>query len=216
MEFPADEEVLRHGFRFRSAWWIPRVPEGWGDFLERLPAIDRGYRTITRADLLDTAESQGLPQSLLAGYVWGTGSSAFLVGRRARIFRDNDPRRVDEALHAVADTVRRGNTVDAYTAMLRGQPQYLKHLGPSFFTKFLYAADARDRQPGRALILDQFVAVALKATNDWDISRNGPWDPSTYLKWIDHAHGIASAEGVRADAVEMAYFNAGRKIAARR
>ncbi|OHU01582.1 hypothetical protein BKG61_08725 [Mycobacterium syngnathidarum] len=216
MEFRSDDEVLAHGFRFRPAWWTPRVPESWGNFLEQLPAVDRGYRTITRADLLDTANRHGLPQSLLAGYVWGTGSSAFLVGRRARVFRDNDSRRVDDALHAVAETVQRGNTVDAYIAMLRGQPHYLKHLGPSFFTKFLYAADARDRRPGRALILDQFVAVALKAVDGWDISRNGPWDPSTYARWIDHAHGIAAAEGVRADAVEMVYFTEGRKIAAGR
>ncbi|KLI09237.1 hypothetical protein BKG60_18745 [Mycobacterium syngnathidarum] len=95
--------------------------------------------------------------------------------------------------------------------MLRGRPHYLKHLGPSFFTRFLYAADARDRQPGRALIPDQFAAVALKAVDGWDISQNGPWDPSTYARWIDHAQGITTAEGVRADAVEMAYFAEGRK-----
>lgn len=76
-----------------------------------------------------------------------------------------------EALQSVAETVRRGDTVDAYAAMLRGQPHYLKYLGPSFFTKFLYAPDARDRQPGRALILDRFVAVALKAVSD--LSRSG-------------------------------------------
>lgn len=216
MEFPADEEVLAHGFRFRPAWWTPRVSEGWGDFLEQLPARDRGYRTITRADLLDAAASHGLPHALLAGYVWGTGSSAFLVGRRARVFRDNDADRISDSLQTVADMVRSGNTVDAYTAMLRGQPHYLKHLGPSFFTKFLYAADARDRRPGRALILDQFVAVALKALDGWDISRNGPWDASTYAKWIDHAHGIAAAKVVRADSVEMAYFNHGKQLAAGR
>lgn len=216
VEFPTENEVLAHGFRFRPAWWTPRVPNGWGAFLEQLPARDRGYRTITRADLLDTAHSHGLPQSLLAGYVWGTGKWAFLVGRRAKVFRDNDAERISDSLQTAAQMLRGGDTVDAYTAMLRGQPQYLKHLGPSFFTKFLYSADANRRQPGRALILDQFVAVALKTVDGWDISRNGPWDPSTYSKWIDHAHGIASVEGVRADAVEMAYFNAGRKIAGRR
>ncbi|MBE5488557.1 hypothetical protein E3G71_001058 [Mycobacteroides abscessus] len=216
MEFPADEEILAHGFLFRPTWWTPRVPQGWGDFLEQLPGRDRGYRLITRADVLGAATSHGLPQTLLAGYVWGTGTSAFLVGRRARVFRDNDAQRVDESLQSVAADLDSGNTVEAYTSMLRGHPHNLKHLGPSFFTKFLYAADARNGRPGRALILDQFVAVALEAVDGWDISRSGPWGPSTYAKWIDHAHAIAAAEGVRADAVEMAYFNLGQKIAAGR
>lgn len=216
MEFHSEDEVLDHGFCFRPTWWVPRVAEEWGAFLEQLPACERGYRSITRADLLDAATTHGLPQALLAGYVWGTGASAFLVGRRARVFRDNDARRVDEALHATAELLQSGHIVDAYAAMLRGRPNYLKYLGPSFFTKFLYAADACGHQPGRALILDQFVAVALKDVDGWDISRYGPWEPSIYSKWIDHAHRVAAAEGVRADAVEMAYFEHGRKAAARR
>lgn len=162
MEFPADDEVLTHGFRFRPAWWTPRVSEGWGDFLEQLPDEGRGYRTIARADLLDIASRHGLPQALLAGYVWGTGKWAFLVGRRAKVFRDNDVDRISDSLQTAAGMLRSGKTVDAYTAMLQG-PHHLRHLGPSFFTKFLYAADARDGRPGRALILDQFVAVTLKA-----------------------------------------------------
>nr|WP_299858102.1 hypothetical protein [Sphingomonas bacterium] len=212
MEYPSEDAVLSHGFRFRPIWWTPRVPEAWGGFLEQLPAQERAYHRIARADLLAAATDQGLPQALLAGYVWGTGSSAFLVGRRARVFRDNDVQRVHDSLAAVAATLRSGNTVDAYTSMLRGQSQNLKHLGPSFFTKFLYASDARRGRPGRALILDQFVAVALKAVDGWDISRNGPWESSTYERWLDHAHRIAADEGVRADAVEMAYFNHGRNV----
>src|SRR4029077_10395659 len=80
VDFPDDDEVLAHGFRFRPAWWTPRVSDGWGGFLNQLPAQDRGYCPIPRADLLDAAETHGLPQALLASYVWGTGSSAFLVG----------------------------------------------------------------------------------------------------------------------------------------
>jgi hypothetical protein len=216
VDFPEPDKVVTHGFKFRPTWWTPRVPDEWSNFLEQQPEQGRGYRLITRGDLLGTAENHGLPQALLAGYVWGTGSSAFLVGRRARVFRDNDEKRVDESLHAVADTLRRGNTIDAYASLLRGGRCNLKHLGPSFFTKFLYAADAQSGQPNRALILDQFVAVALKAIDGWDISRNGPWDPSTYSRWIDHAHSVAAAKSARADAVEMAYFNYGRTTAARR
>lgn len=153
-----------------------------------------------------------LPQALLSGYVWGTGNSAFLVGRRARVFRDNDAMRIADRLQAVTEELNRGNTVEAYRSMLRGGPNNLKHLGPSFFTKFLYAADADGTHPGRALILDQFVAVALKDIDGWDISRTGPWEPDTYGDWLAHAHRIACTEGVRPDAVEMAYFNHGREI----
>ncbi|ALM19125.1 8-oxoguanine DNA glycosylase OGG fold protein [Mycobacteroides abscessus] len=214
MEFPTDEEVLAHGFRFRPTWWTPRAPAGWGDFLSQLSARERGYHAITRADLLAAPSCHGFPQALLAGYVWGTGDSAFLVGRRARVFRDNDPQRVVDALAAAAESLRAGDTVGAYASMLRGRPNYLKHLGPSFFTKFLYAADAGgDGRLGRALILDQFVAVTLRTVDKWNIPRYGPWEPSTYERWLDHAHALATGD-VRADAVEMAYFKLGKEIAA--
>lgn len=216
VDYPNGDAVSSHGFWFRPAWWTPRVPARWGGFLEQLPEQERGYHRIARADLLAVAADHGLPQALLAGYVWGTGTSAFLVGRRARVFRDNDAECVDESLHAVALTLRNGDAVEAYNSMLRGQSKNLKHLGPSFFTKFLYAADARSGLPGRALILDRFVAVALNALHGWDISQIGPWESSTYERWLDHAHNIADAEGVRADAVEMAYFTHGQKAAARR
>lgn len=211
MEFPDEASVLTHGFRFRPVWWTPRVSQEWGGFLSELPALDRGYHRIERADLLN-AVAKGLPHALLGGYVWGTGSSAFLVGRRARVFRDNDEARIADCLQSVTDQLRLENTTDAYQSMLRGSPNNLKHLGPSFFTKFLYAADAAGTHRGRALILDQFVAVALNDVDGWGISRTGPWAPATYERWLDHANGIAATEGVRPDAVEMAYFKHGQSM----
>jgi hypothetical protein len=157
---------MAHGFRFRPIWWTPRVSAEWGGFLAELPALDRGYHRINRADLLNSP-TRGLPQALVSACVWGTGSSAFLVGRRARVFRDNDETRIADCLLSVAGQLRLGSTTDAYQSMLRGHPNNLKHLGPSFFTKFLYAADAECPRPGRALILDQFVAVALKDMKRW-------------------------------------------------
>jgi hypothetical protein len=180
-----------------------------GSFLNDLPVLDRGYHRIERADLL-SAPTVGLPQALVSGYVWGTGSSAFLVGRRARVFRDNEETGIAECLQSVSDQLRLGNTTDAYESMLRGRTNNLKHLGPSFFTKFLYAADADGIRPGRALILDQFVAVALKDLDGWDISRTGPWDSATYERWLEHAHRIAANVDVRPDAVVMAYFSHGQ------
>lgn len=213
VEYPDESAVLGQGFRFRPVWWTSRVPGTWGDFLNQLSAEGRGYHRIIRTDLLSAATEHGLPQALLAGYVWGTGESAFLVGRRARVFRDNEPARIGDALTSVAEQLRAGNTADAYRSMLRGNRNYLKHLGPSFFTKFLYAAGAEDRQPGRALILDQFVAIALKHVDGWEISRTGPWETATYERWLDHAHRIAAVAGVRADAVELAYFSRGWEVA---
>ncbi|EUA37853.1 hypothetical protein I549_4114 [Mycobacterium avium subsp. avium 2285 (R)] len=92
------------------------MPNGWGSYLNEMPALDRGYHRINRTDLLN---GDGLPQTLLAGYVWGTGSSAFLVGRRARVFRDNDAARIADCLQGVAEELRKGNTVEAYGSMLR-------------------------------------------------------------------------------------------------
>ena len=89
----------------------------------------------------------------------------------------------------------------------------------SFFTKFLYAADAPGNgSVGRALILDQFVVIALNDLHGWGLHEKGGWSSDTYQRWIDFAHDQAllrstQGERVRADAVEMAYFNYGRGLA---
>lgn len=151
MQFPTEEQVLAHGFWFRPIWWTPRVLTGRGDFLEQLPARERGYHAITRADLLATPTLHGLPQALLAGYVWGTGGSGFLWGGgpgcSATTTHSGWSTLSRPSLRACAPVTQPGR-------MPRwGRSNYLKYLGPSFFTKFLYAADARsDGCAGRALI----------------------------------------------------------------
>ena len=101
---------------------------------------------------------------------------------------DNDETRIADCLQSAADQLRLGNPTDAYESML-GATRTTSSTSVEFFTKFLYAADAEGTRPGRALIFDQFVAVALKDLNGWDISRNGPWEPTTYERWLEHAHG---------------------------
>lgn len=90
----------------------------------------------------------------------------------------------------------------------------------SFFTKFLYAAGAPgDGSPGRALILDQFVAIALNDLHGWSVDERGGWSPETYGRWLQLAEDVARRESertgtaARPDAVEMAYFAHGRTIA---
>lgn len=220
MEFESEKQVLDQSFRFRTAWWTSHVPEGWLTWLSDLPELERDYRRIARADLIGadgTGETRDPGRVLVAAYVWGTGSWGFLAGRRARVFRDTTPERITEALSAASDLLHSAGPVEAYRSMLRGNANYLKHLGPSFFTKALYAFDAQNGQPGRALILDRFVALALNDIHEWRISRTGPWSPETYGRWLDLAHDIAqeqseSGRRVRPDAVEMAYFKHGRSL----
>lgn len=218
VSFGNEQDVLSQGFKFRPHWWADRVKEpGWATFVEQLPALNGDYKWINRADLLASAKN-GWPSALLACYVWGTGGSGFLVGRRARVFRDNSASRIADALASSVEILKLSGSVLAYQSLLGGGSNKLKHLGPSFFTKFLYVADAKDAQPGRALILDRFVAIALNDLHGWEISEEGPWAPDTYEQWIALAHSTASdrEEPLRPDAVELAYCKHGRFLWARR
>jgi hypothetical protein len=57
--------VFGHGFRFRPIWWMPRVPNGWGSYLNELPALHRGYQLITPCDL---AKEQNIPIQLVGDH----------------------------------------------------------------------------------------------------------------------------------------------------
>ena len=221
MKFPNQQEVLGHGFRFKPAWWSTRLPQEWAGFLNDLPAVDSGYHTITRADVLMAAGKRPercLPRALVAGCAWGTGTAGFQVGCRTSVFRYNTEQRLADRLGGAAQLLCSSGPAEAYESLLPGRANHLKHLGPSFFTRFLYAANADGTRPGDALILDAFIATALCHVDGWDISLTGPWDTRTYERWLEHAHNLAAASRgdtgrpVRADAVEMAYYIRGRAL----
>ena len=222
--FSTNDEVLTHGFDFRPTWWQPRVDESWGPFLGDLPVATGGrdYHRIARQDLL-TANHEGTPRAngrlLLACYVWGTGTSAWLVGRRARVFRDTPAEILGDRLTAARRILDHEGPTAAYEALHDGGLYRSKYLRSSFFTKFLYAADAPgDGSHGRALILDRFVAIALNDLHGWGLEEQGGWSPENYVRWLDLAHERARSESerrgaaVRADAVEMAYFWHGQHV----
>jgi hypothetical protein len=223
--FPTNEEVLAHGFDFRPDWWLPRVEESWGAFLNDLPVAERGrgYHHITRRDLLTISQDRtpgGNGRLLLACYVWGTGDGAWQVGRRALVFRETPPDVLGERLTAARQVLDRQGPPAAYEALDDGGPCRTKNMRASFFTKFLYAADAPgDGSHGRALILDQFVAIALNDLHGWDLPEQSGWSPETYQRWLDLAHDRAgqaserTGSPVRADAVEIAYFKHGQHLA---
>lgn len=223
--------MLAHGFDFRPAWWQHRPQDPcWAEFLTGLPVAKQprrsnDWRHITRGDLLRTPAVGPREHGalLLGGYVWGTGDLGFRVGRRAQVFTDKKISAADVTtrLGAAADLLRDGKPGTAYASLLRYQANWLPHLGPSFFTKFLYFADAdgASGNVGRALILDQFVAIGLNYLEDWGLSETGPWPLAVYERWLAYAQDQAAepdglgSTPVRADAVEMAVFWLGRREA---
>ena len=222
LQVPDRDVLLGQDFKFRPQWWSSKVDHPkWSDWLGDLPKAEDGYHRISRADLLDAAtagQPDVLGRHLVAGYVWGTGPLAFLVGRRARVFRDNSQQRITEALHGAHAVLKQAGPVEAYRLMLRGGPHHLKFLGPSFFTKFLYAADSHNGEAGSALILDRLVAMALNEVEGWTLTENGPWSPEQYGAWLEYAHHAAATRSgmtgqpVRPDAIEYAMFKHGRTI----
>lgn len=218
---PGENGLLGQGFKFRPAWWTSRVDPAVSGWLSDLPedAAGRGYRRITRGQLLAVADgSDGWEsRALLAGYVWGTGHLAFLVGRRARTFRDTERADLQKRLESAAEALRTDDAFDAYRMLDRG-PDSIKHLGPAFFTKFLYAADVSQiEQADGALIMDQFVVKALNELHGWSEPTYG-WSPARYPAWLDIATEQAACASlelgrpVRRDEIELAYFTYGKTL----
>ncbi|MEV0132589.1 hypothetical protein AB0H83_29525 [Dactylosporangium sp. NPDC050688] len=217
---PAPEQVAGHGSHFRPTWWQRRIKVSvWTDFLVALPEAEqgRGYRRITRGDVLALGEQDGQDtpaKVLVAAYAWGTGPWGFLVARRSRVFRDNEPLDILARLTDALDRQAASGPEAAYRSLLRRNENWLQHLGPSFFTKALYFGGAG------ALILDRFVAIALNHIEGWGLSTTGPWrSAAEYERWLRYATAQAETssriEGreIRPDAVELALFRYGRRIA---
>lgn len=214
-----DTEVLGQGFSFRPSWWGRYVESPWWpEAVDRLPEVPGrpGYRRISRQDVFDLA-ADGSPEGrvglLLASFMWGTGSSAFLVGRRARVFTRTPIEDVGARLVAATDLLHTDGPVAAYESLLARQSNHVKYLGPAFFTKFLYfAAGHPSAVTPQPLILDKLVARSLNAHFDgWAIRDNG-WPARTYRRYLDLAaqHTAAAEPGSSPGGFEMALFRAGR------
>src|SRR4051812_46313709 len=91
------DDVLDHEGDLPPRWWQrASVPADRSECLNHQPLATRGreYRRITRRDLLTHTDERTVASSgrlLLKCYAWGTGDSGWLVGRRARVFRDTPP-----------------------------------------------------------------------------------------------------------------------------
>lgn len=221
---PTTTEVLEHGFDFRPSWWQQYLPPEWGSFLDDLPESARGngYRRLTRGDLISLGQGVGPDdpvRTLVACYAWGAGEDGW-VARLAKTFSKNKPDVLRSRLGTAQSVLLDDGPAAAMDSLSYRGPNRIPYLGPSFFTKFLYAVNSSDDDsPQRALIMDQFVAIALNDIDGWGLEELPSVRPTQdYLRWLAHAHTLAesfsaaSSEVVRADAIEMTYFRHGKRV----
>jgi hypothetical protein len=181
---------------------------------------------LSRQDLFDlAAKADGSWIPLLAAtYAWGQGISGYGPARLRKILDSNDPTELDRPLTGAVDALRTDGPAAGYRVLNR----HVRHLGPAFFTKFLYAAGeglALDRP--RPLILDQRVAASLRTLTTalnrranlpldlsaWLWTNNG-WSPHRYDQYVtfshrlsSHLHGTVEGWPDRPDLIELALFD---------
>jgi hypothetical protein len=222
-------DVLDHAFDTKPWWWTSVVDTSVFDRLPESPSRGAPWKRIARSDLFEIAAAPASSDFdlLVACYAWGMGPSVGNLRRYRRPLRENSTTEIIERLGAARSVLTSEGPVAAYRSLGSAGRHKLVRLGPSFFTKFLYAADGMHVRPrGCALILDQFVAVALNDLRDRGIDtgqtrrlvRLAAWPAAVYETWLAFAH--REAEGatthervVRADAVEMALFDYGYRLA---
>jgi hypothetical protein len=217
-DLPDRDTVLGQAVPFDPARWLPMLPDStwWPAALDQCPHVGRWPRVDRRtvfgiAGRADSAE--GRRHLLVAALVWGTGTKAQSVNRRARIFEHSSPADIDARLREALDVLRTRGAVAAYRAF--NNDQHVPHLGPAFFTKMLYFA-GHDTAAARhrPVILDSVVSRALKAENAVDASWPGNgWTTDQYRLYVDGVHEYARARGVLPDQVEAALFSHGKQLA---
>ncbi|WP_233283122.1 hypothetical protein [Prescottella equi] len=218
---PSDRSwVLKQGFGFDPDRWKRAIPDvqSWPAELNechvvgRWPTIDRlRVFAVSRRVSAELDQPWAATQLLTAALAWGVGTSALDVSRRAKVFADPD---LNIKLTRAIKVLRVEGPVSAYSALSRGGSLAIKHLGPSFFTKFLYFAgyDADSYMP-KPVILDQHVARALNAytTDAW--STAGPWSPQQYGTYLDLVADWASRWETSQDSIERQLFRRGYQFA---
>ncbi|UXY28966.1 8-oxoguanine DNA glycosylase OGG fold protein [Streptomyces sp. HUAS TT20] len=218
VDVPDRDTVLGQAIPFDRGRWISLLPDStwWPAALDECPHIGRRPRVDRRAVFgiaRQTDTVQGRRLLLVAALVWGAGTKAQSVNRRARIFEHSSPADIDARLGEALDVLRERGAVDAYRAF--NNDQRIPFLGPAFFTKVLYfAGHDSATAPRRAVILDSVVSRALKAKGAVDATwpENG-WTTDQYRQYVDGVQEHARARGALPDQVEAALFSHGRQLA---
>lgn len=202
--------VLDHGFtatQIGTGWWRDQGIE------LAFPSIDDdGTQRLTRADLFtmanDVKDDEDLLVFLWHVVAWGSGNS-----RRQNLQRIRNARARPEVLRRAFDAAREDGARHGYSTLVRSGGGVIPHLGPAFFSKFLYFA-----APTNCLILDARVARSLYA-DGWNISPrakspDGPfsynWYTDTYVSYCDLLQRWAGELHTEPDMIERALFDLGR------
>ncbi|MFF8841390.1 hypothetical protein ACF08N_01470 [Streptomyces sp. NPDC015127] len=213
---PDRDDVLAQSVPFDRARWLSLLPSAgwWPPELDDCPQVGGRPRVDRRAVFgtarrADTAE--GRRHLLVAALVWGSGTKARSVARRAEIFPKSSVRDIEERLECGLKVLRQQGAVDAYFAF--NNEQKIPHLGPAFFTKVLYfAGHDQPVGPWRPLILDSVVARALRAADRGTRWPGAGWTTPKYTRYLSLAHDHARQAGVLPDQVEAALFDYGKRL----
>lgn len=211
-----EERPYSNWAKYRSEWWTRYFSDGlvhfWPPELDQLELDDNGYRWISRDDVFRIAATESDHRELhtaVAAYVWGLGKNAYSIGRMVRAFTANADT-VEQNLRTAAAIQATEGTVAAYEAMLPGGVAKTKHMGPAYFTKFLFFVGGRNPAGDglRPLVLDSRVATALRARGIFDPEvGNDSWPSELYRRYLDYCQQQNPDDP---EAVEAELFTEGR------
>lgn len=200
---PSEEEVRGQQVEFWADHWLKRWPEHLSvpGFLK----AGEKYR-VTRQQLFEKARTVRSPEDALELYVWiagwGTGKSGLSVARSAKVLQTPE---VAERLLESYSTIQTLGATESYRRLKSSAEHRIAHLGPAFFTKWMYfsAYDAWAESSLAPLILDRRVAASL----GW---KSTGWSASEYAEYLNGADQIqrqwAPNQGLHV--IEYALFHA--------
>lgn len=187
---PRTERIDNHAVAVPAAWWNSALAQNG---LPGGPVTGRtgpgGRTTISRGQLFalasdaDLASDHDLLRLLWHVLAWGSGFTLRHNHKRLKAIAGS-PSTAAAALRAAASHART-DPESAYARLYRLTGDPIPHLGPAFFTKYLYFSGAGD--PGHpCVILDSRVAHTLHARCGWNSLRSGGnWPPRTYRRYCD-------------------------------
>ena len=193
---PREVAVAAQSIDIRTEWWRHEI------YSRGLPGDPPDAASLTRADVW--SRSADVYTLLWYALAWGAGRYLRQNVRRLVVIAE-DVQRCGELLTEAAE--RSGKDPEAAFAILRPvRTNAIKHLGPSFFTKFLYFAGGGNPEHP-SLILDRRVATSLRDECGWDsMDRVGPWPADTYRRYCDLLQRWAADHHCAPDELERTLF----------